>query len=199
MRHRKAGYKLGRTTSHRKAMMRNMVTSLIEHERIVTTEVKAKAVRPLVEKMITLAKRGDLHARRLALAVLTKKSVTHKLFSGIKDRFMDRAGGYTSIVRIGPRHGDAAPMAVLELINPEQRAKEAKKTKKAKKKAKKGETPVKASPKTAAPKAVPAPAVAEEPKPLESASAEEPPVSEAAPSPASDTPAGSESQETKTE
>ncbi len=142
MRHRKAGTKLGRTTSHRKAMMRNMVTSLFEHDRVVTTEAKAKAVKPMAEKIITLAKRGDLHARRQALAVLTKKSVTHRLFSEIKERYIDRAGGFTSIVKIGPRRGDAAPMAVLQLIKPEEQTKSKKKKGRKKKAAKKADAPV---------------------------------------------------------
>ena len=120
MRHRKANVKLNRSTSHRKAMFRNMVTSFFEHERIVTTEAKAKALRPLAEKMITLAKRGDLHSRRQALAVLTKKSVTHKLFDEIGSRYMESSGGYTTIAKLEPRRGDAAPMAVIELINPEK-------------------------------------------------------------------------------
>ncbi len=120
MRHRKANVKLNRSTSHRKAMFRNMVTSFFEHERVVTTEAKAKALRPLAEKMITLAKRGDLHSRRQALAVLTKKSVTHKLFDEIGSRYMESSGGYTTIAKLEPRRGDAAPMAVIELINPEK-------------------------------------------------------------------------------
>lgn len=127
MRHRKARFKLNRTASHRKATLRNLVTSLLEHERIVTTEAKAKAARGAAEKMITLAKRGDLHARRQALAFLTRKPVTHKLFSELKDRYMDRSGGYTAIVRLGPRLGDSAPLSVLALIKPEERAKPAKK------------------------------------------------------------------------
>ena len=124
---------MGRTASHRQMMMRNMVTSLFENERVVTTEAKAKAVKPLAEKMITLAKRGDLHARRLALGILTKKSVTHKLFSEIKDRYMERAGGYASVVKLGPRKGDAAEMAVLQLIKPEDAVKPSKKKGKKKK------------------------------------------------------------------
>jgi large subunit ribosomal protein L17 len=132
MRHRKAGAKLGRTTSHRKAMTRNMLTSLFEHEKIVTTEAKAKAVKPLAEKMITLAKRGDLHARRQAMSVLTSKSVTAKLFSDLKDRYMERSGGYTSVVKVGLRRGDCAPMAVLELIKPEEAVKAKKKVRKKK-------------------------------------------------------------------
>ncbi len=117
MRHRKAGKKLGRTSSHRKAMMRNMVTSLLEHERIVTTTPKAKEVRKIADKMITLAKRGDLHARRQALAYIKDKKVVSKLFDQLKDEYIDRNGGYTRIIRTGNRLGDAAPMAILELVN----------------------------------------------------------------------------------
>ncbi len=130
MRHRKANVKLNRSPSHRKAMFRNMVTSFFEHERIVTTEAKAKALRPLAEKMITLAKRGDLHSRRQALAVLTKKSVTHKLFDEIGSRYMESSGGYTTIAKLEPRRGDAAPMAVIELINPEKTSSPKKKKRK---------------------------------------------------------------------
>lgn len=165
MRHRKAGFKLNRTASHRKAMMRNMVTSLFEHESIVTTRAKAKAVRPLADKMITLAKRGDLHARRQALSVLTKKSVTHKLFGEIKDRYMDRSGGYTSIVRIQSRRGDAAEMAVLRLFKPEEEAKGRKKGRK------KGAAKKKAAPEAkAAPKKE---AAAHPPEPVSETRAEE--------------------------
>ena len=117
MRHRKAGKKLGRKSSHRKAMIRNMVTSLLEHERIVTTTPKAKEARRVADKMITLAKRGDLHARRQALSFIQDKAVVAKLFSDLKDSYMDRNGGYTRIIRTGNRSGDAAPMAILELVN----------------------------------------------------------------------------------
>ena len=117
MRHGKAGRRLGRTTPHRAAMMRNMVTSLLEHERIVTTTPKAKELRKLADKMITLAKRGDLHARRQALSVIRDKRVVDKLFSQLKDEYMDRNGGYTRIIRTGNRVGDAAPMAIIELVN----------------------------------------------------------------------------------
>lgn len=117
MRHRKAGKRLGRTTSHRKAMVRNMVTSVLEHERIVTTTPKAKEVRKVVDKMITLAKRGDLHARRQALSVIRDKSVVAKLFSELRDTYMDRNGGYTRVIRTGNRIGDAASMAILELVD----------------------------------------------------------------------------------
>lgn len=97
--------------------MRNMVTSLLEHERIVTTTPKAKELQRLADKMITLAKRGDLHARRQVLAVVRNKKTVDKLFSKLKDEFMDRNGGYTRIIRTGNRVGDAAPMAILELVN----------------------------------------------------------------------------------
>ncbi len=117
MRHRKAGKRLGRTTAHRQAMIRNMVTSLLEHERIVTTTPKAKEVRKVADKMITLAKRGDLHARRQAMSVIRDKKVVAKLFSQLRDEYMERQGGYTRIVRTGNRLGDAAPMAILELVN----------------------------------------------------------------------------------
>ena len=117
MRHRKAGKKLGRNSSHRKDMIRNMVTSLLEHERIVTTTPKAKEARRVADKMITLAKRGDLHARRQALSFIQDKAVVAKLFSDLKDSYMDRNGGYTRIIRTGNRSGDAAPMAILELVN----------------------------------------------------------------------------------
>jgi large subunit ribosomal protein L17 len=98
-------------------MMRNMVTSLLEHERIVTTTPKAKELRKLADQMITLAKRGDLHARRQALSVIRDKGVVDKLFSQLKDEYMDRNGGYTRIIRTGTRAGDAAPMAIIELTN----------------------------------------------------------------------------------
>ncbi len=116
MRHGKSGRKLGRTSSHRKAMFRNMVTSLFEHERIVTTEQKAKELRPIAEKMITLAKRGDLHARRQALSYIQSKDVVAKLFDEIQGQFADRQGGYTRIIKTGNRLGDAAPMAIIELV-----------------------------------------------------------------------------------
>ena len=116
MRHGKSGRKLGRTSSHRKAMFRNMVTSLFEHERIVTTEKKAKELKPIAEKMITLAKRGDLHARRQALSYIQSKDVVAKLFDEIQSQFADRQGGYTRIIKTGNRQGDAAPMAIIELV-----------------------------------------------------------------------------------
>jgi len=99
MRHRKAGKELGRNTSHRRAMLRNLVTSLLKHEQIETTDAKAKALRSVAEKMVTLGKRGDLHARRQALAYIQDKQVTHRLFDELKDRYLDRQGGYVRIKR----------------------------------------------------------------------------------------------------
>jgi len=120
MRHKLTGRRLGRTTSHRMAMFRNMATSLFEHERIVTTAEKAKELRPIAEKMITLGKRGDLHARRQALAFIRSKDVVEKLFTVIKDKFSDRNGGYTRILKTGVRRGDAAGMAIIELVGYEE-------------------------------------------------------------------------------
>ena len=120
MRHKLAGRRLGRTTSHRMAMFRNMVTSLFEHERIVTTAEKAKELRPIAEKMITLGKRGDLHARRQALSFIRSEDVVEKLFTVIKDKFTDRKGGYTRILKTGVRKGDAAGMAIIELVGYEE-------------------------------------------------------------------------------
>jgi len=117
MRHRRAGKKLGRDSAHRKALYSNLAGALIEHGRIKTTEAKAKAVKPFAEQMITLGKRGDLHARRLALAELRSQDVVHQLFADVGPRFADRPGGYTRIVKLGPRLGDAAEMAYLELVD----------------------------------------------------------------------------------
>ncbi len=117
MRHRKTGRKLGRNTSHRKALLRNMVTSLFEHGRIQTTDAKAKEVRRVAEKLITLGRRGSLHARRQALAYVRSKDVVAKLFEEIAPRFASRPGGYTRIVKAGIRRGDNAPMSVLELVS----------------------------------------------------------------------------------
>ena len=116
MRHRKAGRKLNRTAAHRKAMLRNMVTSLLEHERIVTTVPKAKETRRVAERMITLGKRGDLHARRQAMAYIRSKGIVAKLFDELSGQYADRQGGYTRIIRTGNRYGDAAPMAIVELV-----------------------------------------------------------------------------------
>jgi large subunit ribosomal protein L17 len=108
--------KLGRTSAHRKAMFRALVTSLIANDKIVTTEIKAKEARSLAEKMITLAKKGDLNSRRLAAEVITQPEVLKKLFETTAGRYSDRNGGYTRILKIGPRRGDAAPMVILELV-----------------------------------------------------------------------------------
>jgi large subunit ribosomal protein L17 len=117
MRHGISGRKLNRTSSHRLAMFRNMVTSLLEHERIYTTIPKAKELRRWADWMITLGKRGDLHARRQVLTVVHSKDVLHKLFAEIAPRFQDRQGGYTRIVKAGFRRGDAAPMCLIELLS----------------------------------------------------------------------------------
>ena len=127
MRHRKAGKKLGRDSSHRKAMFRNMVTSLFKYEQIETTDAKAKELRSTAEKMITLAKKGDLHSRRQALAYIKEKAVTHKLFEQLKDRYLDRQGGYLRIIKKGNRKGDGAPISVIQLIPEVEGAKKDKK------------------------------------------------------------------------
>ena len=133
MRHRVSGKKLRRNTAHRRALLRNLVTSLLDKERVSTTVAKAKAARPLAEKMITLAKRDTLHARRQALRFIFKKEVVHKLFEELGPRFSERPGGYTRIVKIGPRSGDGAEMAMFELVGSEMK-KKAKKKEKGKKK-----------------------------------------------------------------
>jgi len=117
MRHQRAGRKLGRDSAHRKALYANLAGSLIEHGRIKTTEAKAKAVKPFAEQMITLGKRGDLAARRQAIAELRSQDVVHQLFADVAPRFADRPGGYTRIVKLGPRQGDAAEMVYLELVD----------------------------------------------------------------------------------
>jgi large subunit ribosomal protein L17 len=117
VRHARAGRKLGRDSSHRKALYANLTGALIEHGRIKTTEAKAKAVKPLAEQMITLGRRGDLAARRQAVSVLRSKDVVHQLFAEVAPRFADRPGGYTRIVKLGPRQGDAADMVYLELVD----------------------------------------------------------------------------------
>ena len=123
MRHRKSGRRFGRSSAHRKAMFANMAASLIKHEQISTTLEKAKDLRPIVEKLITLGKRGDLHARRQALAQLNEKDQVDKLFAALAERYASRAGGYTRIIRAGFRYGDAAPMAVIEFIDRDPEAK----------------------------------------------------------------------------
>jgi large subunit ribosomal protein L17 len=138
MRHKVAGYKLGRTTSHRRSLLRNMATSLIMEERIETTVPKAKALRPTVEKMITLGKRGDLAARRQAIAYLMTDEAVNKLFDTIGPRFGDRNGGYTRIVRTAWQKGDGADKAFIELLGSEQVLDE-KRQKRAENRAKKAE------------------------------------------------------------
>jgi large subunit ribosomal protein L17 len=117
LRHRKAGRKLGRDSAQRKALYANLASALIEHGRIKTTEAKAKEVRPIVEEMITLGKRGDVAAHRHAVAFLRSKAIAHTLFADVAPRFADRPGGYTRIIKIGPRQGDAARMVYLELVD----------------------------------------------------------------------------------
>ena len=117
MRHGMSGRKLNRTSSHRKAMFANMAHALIKHEQIKTTLPKAKDLRPIVEKLVTLGKRGDLHARRQALAVLRDTKLTAKLFDVIAERYKDRQGGYTRVLKAGFRHGDMAPMAFIEFVD----------------------------------------------------------------------------------
>ena len=125
MRHQKKTVKLGRTAAHRKSLLANQVCSLIEHKRIKTTLAKAKAVRPLAEKMVTLGKRGDLHARRIAAGYLGQKDAVKKLFAEIAPRAADRKGGYTQIIKLGQRLSDSAPMAYIEWVDSEGAAVEA--------------------------------------------------------------------------
>jgi large subunit ribosomal protein L17 len=117
MRHLKAGRKLNRSGAHRKALLRNLVTSLLEHEHVRTTDAKAKELRGVADHMVTLGKRGTLHARRQALAYIRKRSVVAKLFDEVAARFRERPGGYTRVVKLGHRHGDAAPMSIIELTD----------------------------------------------------------------------------------
>jgi large subunit ribosomal protein L17 len=124
MRHARSGKKLGRDSAHRKALYSNLAGALIEHGRIKTTVTKAKAVKPIAEQMITLGRRGDLHARRQATAFLRSRDVVHKLFAEVAPRFKDRPGGYARIIKIGPRPGDAAEMVYLELVDEEYVAKQ---------------------------------------------------------------------------
>lgn len=127
MRHGKAGSKLGRTSSHRKAMLRNMVTSFLKYEKVKTTDAKAKELKMVAEKMITLGKRGDLHARRQALSFVRNPAMVGKLFSELSERYRSRAGGYTRIVKMGYRTGDNAPLSVVEFIDAVQKQKPKKK------------------------------------------------------------------------
>ena len=123
MRHRMSGRKLNRTKEHRKAMFSNMAAALIKHEQIKTTLPKAKDLRPIVEKLITLGKRGRLHDRRRAFAMLRDNATTAKLFDTLADRYADRNGGYTRVIKAGYRYGDTAPMAVIELVERDEDAK----------------------------------------------------------------------------
>jgi large subunit ribosomal protein L17 len=169
MRHQKKTIKLGRTSEHRKALLANQVCSLIEHERIKTTLAKAKAVRPLAEKMVTLGKNGSLHARRTALAALRQKNAVKKLFDNIAPRSTNRNGGYTRIIRLGQRKSDSASIAFIEWVDAAQ-AVEEKESKEKTAKAKQETAPSAKEP-APAPKETPpaakepAPAPAEEPKP----------------------------------
>ncbi len=119
MNHRRSNKKLGRSGSHRKALFRNMVTSLLEHEQIRTTDAKAKELRGVADRMITLGKRGTLHARRQALETIRSKDVASKLFDVLAERYRERPGGYTRVIKLGQRPGDAAPMSVIELVDRE--------------------------------------------------------------------------------
>jgi large subunit ribosomal protein L17 len=130
MRHRKAGLKLGRKTGHLNSMFRNLVTSLLKHDRIRTTDTKAKELRRWADHLVTLAKRGDLHARRQALAIVQEPAVVHSLFEKAGERFGSTAGGYTRLAKLGVRPGDAAPMTLVELIGAEEKGKKKKKGRK---------------------------------------------------------------------
>lgn len=123
MRHRLSGRRLNRTSAHRKAMFANMAVALLKHEQIKTTLPKAKDLRPVVERLITLGKRGDLHARRQALSVLRDRTITAKLFDELADRYKDRPGGYTRVLKAGFRYGDMAPMGIIELVDRDPEAK----------------------------------------------------------------------------
>ncbi|MCY1705914.1 50S ribosomal protein L17 [Pannonibacter sp. SL95] len=122
MRHGKSGRKLGRTSSHRNAMFANMAASLIEHEAIITTLPKAKEMKPIMDKLVTLGKRGDLHARRQAISQIRDVAMVRKLFDTLATRYKERNGGYTRVVKAGFRYGDSAPMAVIELVDRDQSA-----------------------------------------------------------------------------
>ncbi len=170
MRHRRSGKKLGRNTSHRKAMMRNMVTSLFNHEKITTTDARAKELRKLAEKLITIARRGDLHSRRLVMQVVQDKKVVAKLFDTIAPRYVERPGGYTRIIKLGHRSGDNAALSLIELVEEELAAKPKKKKAAVKKADKPVAKVVEESPAEESP--------AEE-SPAEEAPAEEAPAEEA--------------------
>lgn len=159
MRHQKARKRMGSSSSHRKAILRNMVTSLFKHGQLETTDAKAKQLKPVAEKMITLAKRGDLHARRQALSFIREKTVAHRLFDEIKERYTNRPGGYLRIVKKGPRRGDAAPVSIVQLLPAEEGGK------------KKGGKKTKAQ---AEPTAQKSPSVAATPKPQAENAPQEP-------------------------
>jgi len=127
VRHLKSGRRLARTTEHRQAMLRNLITQLLEHERVQTTQAKAKEARQWAEKIITLAKRGDLHARRQTLRVVRTKKAMVKLFGELKERYQERPGGYTRIIPLGFRVGDGAPISLLELVGRPEKLPKAKK------------------------------------------------------------------------
>ena len=152
MRHLKAGRKFGRTSAHRKALFRNLVGALIQRERIRTTLAKAKELRGKVEKTITLGKKGTVHARRQAFKLAPQKESVSKLFGDLAERYANRPGGYTRIIKIGPRRGDNAPMAFIELIDREGKTPEPKKGKEVAKKETPSETKPKAKVKKAAKK-----------------------------------------------
>ncbi len=175
MRHGKAGVKLGRSSSHRMAMFRNMVTSLFKYDRIRTTDAKAKELRSWADRIVTLAKRGDLHARRQALAILREQKVVHKLFDEARERFGGIEGGYTRIVKVGRRPGDAAAMSMIELVAADKR-----KAPKPEKTAKPEKAPVEAAAAPAAVAAAPAVAEASEAQAAPEAAAPEAPAAEAA-------------------
>ena len=137
MRHRKAGRPLGRNSSHRRALFRNLVTSFLRYERIETTEAKAKEIRSIADQMISLGKRGDLHARRMAAAYILDREVVSHLFSEVAPRFSAKNGGYTRLIKTRVRHGDGAPMVIVELTEIKKAAKEEKE--------KKGKSPAKKS------------------------------------------------------
>jgi len=139
MRHRNAGYKLGRVTQHRWALFRNLLVALFRHERITTTEAKAKAMRGLADHMVTLAKRESLHARRQVLSMVPDTEVVGRLFDTIAARFADRHGGYTRIIKAGPRPGDGAPMVFLELVDRAETPKDTEKKAEKKERAPRGE------------------------------------------------------------
>ena len=172
MRHKISGRKLGRNSSHRKAMMRNMVTSLLDHEKITTTDARAKELRKLAEKMITLGKRGTLHARRQALQVIMDKNIVAKLFDRLAPRYADRPGGYTRIVKLGYRQGDNAALSLIELVEEEFTPKQ--------KKEKPVEKAVEAAPvEVAVAEEAPAEETPVEEAPVEETPAEEAPAEEA--------------------